>query len=255
MDVRKVLFRGVYNSEDFTIEELLYDGRSARVYFGSENRAAQSGIPLDGNPRMLFDYNQRFLELSLYLRPKSVLILGGGMMTLPMALIDALPEINITAVEKNENLINLAAEYFDYQPSEHLKIVIGDAYDHMQKISVPTYDLIIVDLYDNLMIPKVFRGLSFAEKLQRSLFKDGVVAANCIASLSGDNSKPMRQLVAAYSKQIGLTTIYPAGDNTSFLFPQNLIILAVNGSAKKYNCFDSIKEIAKPEIVSTDYLR
>ncbi len=255
MDIRRVLFRGVYDSEDFTIEELLYDGRNARVYFGSENRAAQSGIPLDDNPRMLFDYNQRFLDLSLYLKPKNVLILGGGMMTLPMAIINALPEVNVTAIEKNESLISLATQYFNYQSSERLKVIIGDAYDFMQKIAVPTYDLIIVDLYNNLTIPEVFRGLLFAEKLQRSLLKNGVVATNCIASLSGDSSKPMRQLVAAYNKQIGPTTIYPAGDNDSFLFPQNLIILAVNGSAREYKCFDAVEEIAKPEIISKDYLR
>ena len=96
---------------NFTVEELIYDGRKARVLFSGPLHAAQSGLALDGNPRLLFDYNQRFLELSLELRPKNILVLGGGTLTLPNALIKYLPKAQVTTVEINPELITLARKY------------------------------------------------------------------------------------------------------------------------------------------------
>ena len=209
----------------FTVEELVYEGRRARVLFSGPMHSAQSGIPLDNDPHMLFDYNQRLLEMSIELTPRKILMLGGGTMTLPMALITALPEAELTVVELNAGMLTIASKYFGFKQQPRIRLLITDASKFMDQVE-PAYDLIICDLYDNLTIPKVFRGVAFAEKLRRGLRPGGVVATNCISAISGELSQPMRQLCAAYSAGIGPVRIFKVDRHFAGWVPQNLIIVA-----------------------------
>ena len=62
-------------------------------------------MAVDDNPLLLFDYNQRLFELVTNLRPKSLLLIGGGAYTLPSALLAALPKLEITVVEVAPHLM------------------------------------------------------------------------------------------------------------------------------------------------------
>lgn len=208
----------------FTVEELNYEGRPARVLFSGPNHAAQSGIPLDNNPRLLFDYNQRLLELALDLKPRKILILGGGTFTLATALATALPKSKLTVVERNKDLVKIAESYFGYLPNSRLRLVINDAAIFMDQRK-PLYDLIYVDIYDNFIIPDQFRGVEFAKKLNKALLTNGMVAVNCISGLHGAASLPMRQIAGAFSEVIGPVKVIQADQNYSHYLPQNLIVM------------------------------
>ena len=238
---------------NFTVEELDYEGRRARVLFSGPLRAAQSGIPLDNNPRLLFDYNQRFLELSLVINPKKVLILGGGTLTLANALLLHLPNAKLTVVEKNKDLIKIAESYFGYKTDKRLRLVIADAKDFMVKTQF-LYDLIIVDIYDDFVIPESFRGGSFAQLLGQALMPSGLVMANCIAGLYGESALPLRQLVAAYSHNIGKVVAIQADNQYQHWSPQNLIVMSSRCNQIDDAWLKGCVRVPKLDIVSSDLL-
>src|ERR1700752_3186245 len=85
---KTVRFEGETPYGHYTVVDTTYSNRPARVlYSGREFRTAQSGIALDDQDEMLFDYNQRFLELARGLEPKRALLIGGGAFTLPKRLL------------------------------------------------------------------------------------------------------------------------------------------------------------------------
>ncbi len=220
---RSVIKRLDNSFGSFSVEELKYEGRSARVLFSGPQHAAQSGIPLDDNPRLLFDYNQLLLELAVDLDPKRVLVLGGGTLTLPMALVTYLPNAHVDVVEQNADLIQLAEEYFSYRPNPRLMIHVADATTALKQFK-DRFDLIITDIFDNFTIPMPFRTVGFASSLKQLMNPHGVVATNCIAATSGYAAQPLRQITAAYSKAIGPVRALKADKDYAYWTPQNLII-------------------------------
>jgi hypothetical protein len=57
-------FQTPYGS--YKVVDTIYNGRPARMLYGAKN-SPQSGIAFDDSPELLFDYNQRFLEIALSL--------------------------------------------------------------------------------------------------------------------------------------------------------------------------------------------
>lgn len=237
----------------FTVEELNYEGRPARVLFSAPMHTAQSGIPLDNNPRLLFDYNRCLLELAIEFGSKKILVLGGGTMTLPMALIDALSKTKVTVVEINHKLVDVAKKHFGFRENSRLELVVGDA-EQFVAANKDKYSLILVDLYDNFTIPQHFRSLRFASSLKNRLDIDGLVATNCISSLEGEASRPLRQLSAAYSKEIGQTRALQADNEYFHWSPQNLIILATNGKELPSSLLKGCLEVPMPALTDEDYI-
>ena len=216
-------FNNHYGS--FSIEELNYEGRLARLLFSIPSRAAQSGIPLDDNPRLLFDYNQRILELAIDLQPKNILILGGGALTLAMALINNLPNSIITVVEQNKRLVSVASQYFNYLPNPRMEIVIEDARTYIDGLNAK-FDLIILDIYDDFQMPDYFISHEFANKVSGLMQPSSVMVTNCIASLVKTSSLPLIKTYDSYKQAIGHVKVVKAENDYPELIPQNLLILA-----------------------------
>jgi hypothetical protein len=117
-----VLFDGNTKFDHYQVIDMIYIGRKSRVLFSGQRSAAQSGIPRDGKRTMLFDYNQRFLELVGALMPKNILLIGGGAFTLPVEILKFFPNITVDVVERDPELANLAKEFFGLKPNKNLNI-------------------------------------------------------------------------------------------------------------------------------------
>ena len=215
----------------FTVEELVYDNRRARVLFAGPLHAAQSGIPLDNNPHMLFDYNQLLLELTAEINPDSLLILGGGVLTLPTAITNTLVRTKVTVVEINVGLIELARQYFGYRQNARLKVIVDDAGRFMLNQRLK-YDLIITDVFDNFTLPLKFRSRQFAAALAGALNTGGLVATNCISFISSDQNSPLGQIKASYAKAIGPTKIIKVDPSYPKEVSQNLIVVSGDKSSQ-----------------------
>src|SRR5205085_7261391 len=109
---RIVVWEGNTALGRYQVIDTVYDGRPARVLYSGDAQAAQSGIATDHRPELLFDYNQRFLELAEGLNPSTVLIIGGGAGTLATALLNMKTITKIDIVEPDSMLTEFAYKYF-----------------------------------------------------------------------------------------------------------------------------------------------
>lgn len=232
--------------EHYQVIELQYEGRPARVLFSGPRRAAQSGIGLDDDPDLLFDYNQRLLEIANGLYPKRILVVGGGAFTLPMALVAALPDAIIDVVELDDGLPAISTDHFGLQTSARLRIHIGDGRKFIQGTHTK-YDLIILDVFSELNIPEQFLTVEFMQEVHNTLTAQGSVALNIIASYKGRNDGLIKSQLAGYTSLFSTVDLYPAAYGLTSWLPQNLILVAQNSTQKdlgKYVRYAAIEQIA-----------
>lgn len=219
-----ILFDEHTDLNHYQIVECIYNGRPARVlYSGGNRRAAQSGIPLDGKPEPLFDYNQRLMELIQGVRPKNLLVLGGGALTLPVAARQVYPKLLIDVVELDGQLPEISRQHFGFRSDRLLKIHIGDGLAFVKKEKTP-YDMIIVDVFHDTVIPESFQTDEAMENLRQRMSKKGIVAINAIGALEGERSTVLRRLQAGLQAHFPKASIFPAAHGLSPWSVQNFIM-------------------------------
>ena len=147
--------------------------------------STQTCVNLNYPKRMVFSYTQMSMaSLLLNPNPASVLIVGLGGGTLPMALRDLLPNARIDTVEIDEAVVRVAKEYFGYREDEYNRTIIQDArvYGKRSDLRGLTYDLIILDGLHGEYIPEHLMTVEFLEEMRALLSDDGVLVANTFAS-------------------------------------------------------------------------
>lgn len=213
----------------YRVEDEIYNGRPARILYDGNKLVAQSGMARDTNDELIFDYNQRFRELVQGMRPQRVLVLGGGVLTLPTALIREFPEMQIDVVERDELLVTLAEKYFGHTPNTHMTIYIGDGVQYLEDSSA-RYDLIIIDVFDHAAIPPAFQTPEFMRSIRRHVGPRGVVAINCIASKRGLNAAILRELYGLVQPNFPVGQIFAAARNPSEWMSENYLVIGQDGS-------------------------
>lgn len=94
--------------------------------------------------------------------PKSVLLLGLAGGSNAHLINDLFPSSQITAVEIDPKMIDLAFKYFNLAKVRNLKIITADALDFAANLSKNDhYDLILVDCFCGQEIPKRLESLDF----------------------------------------------------------------------------------------------
>ena len=222
---RKVtLFDGASELNSYKIVEMIYNERQARVLY-SGGKAPQSGLALDDEPELLFDYNQRFLEIIESTRPASVLLIGGGAFTLPKILLDRFQDIRIDVVEIDPLLPKLAKQYFDLQDDPRLNIIVGDGRQYIDTCQM-TYDMIIIDAFFKYDISMPLLDLKAVHEYSRCLNKGGIVAINFIARYHTYKTTLAHRLVATLQSAFTTVDLYPADHEYHERAEQNLIAVA-----------------------------
>lgn len=215
--------------ERYQVVDMPYVGRQARVLFSGKRGAAQSGIPLDNNPDMLFDYNQRFLELIESIQPSKILLIGGGAFTLPIKVTEEFPSIEIDVVEQDPELERIAERFFNLKPSKNLNIIIGDGRKYLDSTR-KRYDLILLDAYVHSSMPKNLSTKEFIELLAKHLSKNGAAAVNVISAYHGPNDTVLKQTYATYKTGFSQIDIFPADKVLSYWISQNFVMVATKGT-------------------------
>ena len=228
----KVLFKGKTNLANYQIVDMVYEGRKARVLFSGDREAAFSGLPLDGENALLFDYIQRLFEMTAHIRPKRLLMIGGGVYTLPMALLRALPDIRIDVVEIDGELDQIASRFFGFKPDERLRIFHMDGKQFIEQTS-QTYDMIIVDAFSRLHIPESLSGKDMALLSHKALSSKGIVALNIISAYNGRASEIIKEFENTYRAVYKNISVYPADRRLSLWSSQNYILIAEKGTSPR----------------------
>jgi predicted membrane-bound spermidine synthase len=228
MAIFAVLFEGEGELGDYQVVDCMYGGRPARVLYSGNRLAAQSGMARDGKSELLFDYNQRFLELVRGVLPKRLLLIGGGAFTLPKALMDEFPRLSIDVVEPDAKLLDIAQAYFDFKPSKRTRIYHDNGRNFLTN-STAAYDVIIIDAFENTEIPLSLQTAEAARSLRQHLRPRGIVAINVIAVYSGERSRVLRRVTAAFQDAFTEVQIFPASPSFSLWTPQNFICVGHDG--------------------------
>lgn len=117
---------------------------------------------------------------------KSVLVLGLGLASVPFMLEQIFKQkFHYTAVELDEVVAELSNRYTLSDLDSPVEVVIADAYQYMMNVK-ETFDIIIMDVFAEDVIPNKFQTPKFLRLLDDHLTDDGVLLYNRMATTVDD---------------------------------------------------------------------
>ena len=160
----------VYDEDDFRI-----------LKFSSSTPTRQTCISLN-NPALLMLEYTRLIMASFYLNPQpaSVLIIGLGGGVLPAAFWSIAPHATIDMVEIDEDVIQVALEYFGLVMRNDSAVHQMDGRMFVEKALAngKKYDLVVLDAFIDGDVPVHLKTLEFLQEVRQILSDDGVFVAN-----------------------------------------------------------------------------
>ena len=142
---------------------------STNVAFGVQSIKMKSG----NMTGMYYDY--ALAAPLMAENAQDVLILGLGTGTFAEQCLEYFPGCNVTGVEIDEKIVNISREYFDLP--EEVNAVVGDGRAWLTA-SEDSYDVIMVDAYQDITIPFQMSSVEFFTEVYEHLNPGGVMVVN-----------------------------------------------------------------------------
>lgn len=161
----------------------------------------QSAVNQNGLSDPVFWYTQQMTELAIERNPGSILVLGGGAFTMPQYLSEQLPHAHIDVVEIDPKLEEISTKFFHYKSPGSVNAIFTDARTFVNQ-STKTYDMILVDVYGDAIIPFSLMTREYGKAVAARLKPNGLLIANIIGSLKGECSHVMNALASAYRQEL-----------------------------------------------------
>lgn len=158
-------------------------------------------------------FDQTFQKFNLKGREvKNVLILGFGAGSVTSLLKEKYKiECEITGVEKDQVVIDLAHKYFNIKRFKNLKVICDDAFTFVQTHS-KKFDVIIVDIYIDDQVPKCFHEKKFIMQLGRLLQYQGILFFNKVVNDQKQMAE-FNELAANMEEILGHSLTYKLNKN------------------------------------------
>jgi spermidine synthase len=142
-----------------------------------------------GNLQKVLRFGLKKIGLSKISNFKTILVLGVAGGSVIKTLVDEFEyKGKITGVEIDAETINLANKYFGLDKIDNLQIIITDAEKFVKEIN-ETYDLIIIDIFEDNIMPNFLFENTFISNVLKILNTNGFVIFNTIVI---DNSAQIR---------------------------------------------------------------
>lgn len=127
--------------------------------------------------KMYYDYAlaAAYMADILHKADLRCLILGMGTGTYANQCLTYFPQMQITGVEIDEKITELARRYFNL-PSE-IPVITGDGRAYLQQ-DRQRYDIILVDAYQDITIPYSMSSVEFYRMVREHLSPDGIMVVN-----------------------------------------------------------------------------
>ena len=180
-------FTGVSDSFAFWEEDLVYEGESIYNYLQVKETddsiilstnvlfGVQSIMKKDGGATgMYYDYALAAPLMAGKDNPK-ILILGMGTGTYATQCSEYFEGVDIEGVEIDQKITDLARKYFELPDSVTVTTYDGRAY---LAVADETYDVIMVDAYQDITIPFQMSSVEFFTMVKEHLTQDGVMVVN-----------------------------------------------------------------------------
>ncbi|AOE49448.1 spermidine synthase [Kangiella sediminilitoris] len=152
----------------------------------SHNDLSQSCIFEDGSKQLVFDYYKLAMGATFFLdEPKDILVIGLGGGVLVNHYKEIYPEANITSVEIDEVVADMARKYFSYtDEGEQYKTHIRDGRVFVKRAQRKDqrYDFILLDAFNSDYIPEHMMTKEYLEEVKSILKPGGIIMANTFSS-------------------------------------------------------------------------
>lgn len=155
--------------------ELVIDSKNTNYSYGSLQRILRKGLKYIG-----FERIKKF---------DNVLLLGVAGGSVIKTLVDEIKfKGKITGVEIDPTMIEVANTYFNLNEIPNLNIVIDDAFEFVLKTK-ETYDLIIIDVFQDTTMPNFLFEDFFINRVNFLLRKEGFILFNTMVINDGNRER------------------------------------------------------------------
>lgn len=162
----------------------------------------------------------RYMTVALAYAQQSARIveigMGGGRIATYVH--DFIPHANVTCVELDPGVVELARQYFGVRPGPRLELVTNDGRVYMARAR-EDFDIIMVDAYQGTLVPFHLVTREFYAILKRRLAAGGVVAQNIAPTVLD-----LDRMVATARAVFQQVDLYEA--------ERNCVLIAHDGAAK-----------------------
>lgn len=173
--------------------ELVIDSLNTNYSYGSLQRILRKGLKHIGFERVS--------------KMEQILVLGVAGGSVIRTLVD---EINfkgkITGVEIDSDIIAVANKYFKLNEIPNLEITIDDAFEFVLKTK-NKYDLIIIDIFQDTMMPNFLFEHFFTHRVCFLLKSKGLVLFNTMCIDENHNLRNKKYVAEFYENQFKIKTL------------------------------------------------
>ena len=155
------------------------EGSYRTMYFGPEGEEAETAINLENPSLAVFEYPGMMLAaLPLFPEGKRVVMLGLGGGFLPNLFQQHLPQYELTVVEIDFLVAELAQTYFGFTPGENVRLAIEDGLIFLANQPEASCGQIWLDAFSGDYVPDSLSGLKFLELCRSRLTPGGLLVQN-----------------------------------------------------------------------------
>ncbi|MGB0973370.1 MAG: spermidine synthase [Flavobacteriaceae bacterium] len=175
--------------------KLVMDSANANYSYGSLQKVLKKGLSFIGKNQLE--------EMS------SILVLGvAGGSVIQTIRNDFKLDTKITAIEIDPDVIALANTYFQLNNTDNVELITADAFEYI-KSTTTTYDLIIVDIFNDTQMPEELFRTAFWKHICKLLTENGLCIFNSIYTSTNDlhrNSVLKTQLTTLFKQNDSIKT-------------------------------------------------
>jgi spermidine synthase len=242
-------------SAHYTVQEGLVndDGEVRGVrYLLTGRGSGQSGIYTSGADELMLGYTQKMSDLvDAAPKKRTILMLGGGALTLPRHLAYKYPDAKIDVVEIDPKLTEISARHFKYDYPPNVTVIAQDARTFLNSNS-KKYDIVLVDVYSELAIPFSLSTREFGKVLGAAVNRDGAAIINIIGSDNAECRDLLRALHASYAAYFNEHRAYPVKRQDIEQRRQNIISVYAHQKAGWLPQDKSVRLSRETEFTLTD---
>ena len=190
--------------------------KKERYVRNQKREYAQGGIHTDNPDKLLFEFTQMiFVSLAFLDRePKTSLFIGLGAGAMPKYFDRYYPEALTDIAEIDPDMIDVARNYFFFKENGNMKVTAQDGRMFVKR-SQKTYDLIVLDAYQNDYIPFHLTTREFFNEIKKRLSEGGVVASNITAP---HRNKFFDSMIMTYKAVFPHLYIFKGKKSGNFIF-------------------------------------
>lgn len=208
-------------------ERVWSDGRRVREMIQNGGSSSAEYVDTGTSAHAYVSASLELLEPAIA-RMGSALVLGGAALTLPVELVRRRPGLEVTVVEIDPVVTELAARYFSYGPGGHpdIRVLHEDARVYLHD-SEDEFDLVYLDVFDHLVtVPWTMVTEEAFADMARRLAPEGLFMANVLSPLAGPGAAFLERLRATLASVFPEHRVYSATPGTDPRVTQNVIVVA-----------------------------